>query len=332
MLNLQCKVEIRSKSTNKLVTFDYANSIEVKTSCKNLTDTATVKVPRKMQWQGKSLLDYVRRNDEITIKMGYKEYGLETVFNGFVNTVSNDTPVVIECENRMRQFKTVTVKAEVIKNFNIKKFIQKYVPGMTVIGPDIDFGTVTIEEQNLSQCLDKLMGQFPWFKGFFRDDKFVAVTDLSSLNDNKVITLDPTRNLIKEDISYTEKDDVKIAIKAVSILRDNSKIEVVVPDEATAENSDYEQRQLYFPGYTDAASLKAAAQKQLDQYCCAKVEGTVTTFGVPFVRKCDIVRLRDEDRPEYNGDFWVEAVDHSFGNGGYRQKITLGYKLQHTTI
>ncbi len=68
MLNLQCKVEIRSKSTNKLVTFDYANSIEVKTSCKNLTDTATVKVPRKMQWQGKSLLDYIRRNDEITIK------------------------------------------------------------------------------------------------------------------------------------------------------------------------------------------------------------------------------------------------------------------------
>ncbi len=33
MLNLQCKIEIRSKSTQKTVTFDYANSIEVKTSC-----------------------------------------------------------------------------------------------------------------------------------------------------------------------------------------------------------------------------------------------------------------------------------------------------------
>ena len=39
MLNLQCKVEIRSKSTNKLFTFDYANSIEVKTSCENLCDS-----------------------------------------------------------------------------------------------------------------------------------------------------------------------------------------------------------------------------------------------------------------------------------------------------
>ena len=57
MLNLQCKIEIRSKSTQKTVTFDYANSIEVKTSRENLTDTATVKVPRKMQWKGKSLLD-----------------------------------------------------------------------------------------------------------------------------------------------------------------------------------------------------------------------------------------------------------------------------------
>jgi hypothetical protein len=64
MLNLQCRIEIRSKNTQKTVTFDYANSIEVKTSCENLTDTATVKVPRKMQWKGKSLLDYVNRNDE----------------------------------------------------------------------------------------------------------------------------------------------------------------------------------------------------------------------------------------------------------------------------
>ena len=81
MLTLQCKIKIRNKSTNKTITFDYANSIEVKTSCKNLTDTATVKVPRKMQWRGKSLLDYVRRNDEITIKIGYKEYGLESDIN-----------------------------------------------------------------------------------------------------------------------------------------------------------------------------------------------------------------------------------------------------------
>lgn len=35
MLNLKCKIKIKSKSTNKIVTFGYVNSVEVKTSCKN---------------------------------------------------------------------------------------------------------------------------------------------------------------------------------------------------------------------------------------------------------------------------------------------------------
>lgn len=43
MLTLQCEIKIKSKSTNKIVLVDYVNSIEVKTSHKNLTDTAVVK-------------------------------------------------------------------------------------------------------------------------------------------------------------------------------------------------------------------------------------------------------------------------------------------------
>ena len=68
MLTLKCQIEIRSKSTKKTVRFDYANSIEVKTSCNSLTDTAVLKLPRKMSWRGKPLTDYVRRNDGITIR------------------------------------------------------------------------------------------------------------------------------------------------------------------------------------------------------------------------------------------------------------------------
>ena len=45
MLTLKCQIEIRSKSTKKTVRFDYANSIEVKTSCNSLTDTAVLKLP-----------------------------------------------------------------------------------------------------------------------------------------------------------------------------------------------------------------------------------------------------------------------------------------------
>ncbi|MDD4848939.1 MAG: hypothetical protein PHR53_09305 [Bacteroidales bacterium] len=94
MLILQCDIKIKGKNTNKTVSFNYVNSIEVKTSCKNLTDTAVVKIPRKMSWQGKSILDYIRRDDEITIKAGYQNWGIETVFKGYVNSVENGLPKV----------------------------------------------------------------------------------------------------------------------------------------------------------------------------------------------------------------------------------------------
>lgn len=327
MLTLQCEIKIHNIDSGKTVSFNYANSIEVKTSCKNLTDTATVKVPRKMSWMGKPLTDFVRRNDEISISMGYKEHGLETVFKGYVSRVENSTPIVIECENEMRLFKTITVKAEIIPNFNIKSFIRRYAPGVEVVGPDIDFGTVTIQEQNLSQALDKLMDSFGWFKGFFRDGKFIAVTDLAAIAGNKTFTFDPERNMIKDQLKYTLSEDVKIAVKAVHINRDNTKIEVTVPEEAKS-NSDYEQRQFFFPEYDTEQSLREAAEKTQKEFVCDKMEGKIIAFGVPFVRKCDIVRLKDRQRKERDGKrFWVDAVDYSFGTEGYRQTITLGYQL-----
>ena len=123
MLTLKCQIEIRSKSTKKTVRFDYANSIEVKTSCNSLTDTAVLKLPRKMSWRGKPLTDYVRRNDGITIRAGYAEHGLETLFQGYVKDVENGRPVEITCENEMRRLKGITVEPEIIPNFDIRAFM-----------------------------------------------------------------------------------------------------------------------------------------------------------------------------------------------------------------
>jgi hypothetical protein len=48
MLKLICNIEIQGKDNQK-IRFDYVHQIEVKTSRKNLTDTAVIKVPRKIR-------------------------------------------------------------------------------------------------------------------------------------------------------------------------------------------------------------------------------------------------------------------------------------------
>lgn len=313
MLILQCEIKIGSKSTNKIVSFDYVNSIEVKTSCKNLTDTAVVKIPRKMKWKGESILNYIRRDDPITIRAGYKEYGLETLFKGYVKDVENNTPIVITCENEMRLLKTINVKAERIEKFNIKDFIKRYAPEIEVECPDeIDFGEVIIQEQTLSQFLNGLMQKFTWFKGFFRGGKFVAVIDMNKMQKPTVHTFSPERNMVGDALKYTIKEDVKIAIKATSILKDNTKLEVMVPKEAEI-GKDYEQRQFYFPGYTDETKLKEAAENKLAEFDCNKMSGTITAFGIPYVVKGDIIKLKDKIRTERDGkQFRVDAVDYKF--------------------
>jgi hypothetical protein len=42
MLILQCEIKIKNKNTNIIVLLDHVNSVKVKTSCKNLTDSAMV--------------------------------------------------------------------------------------------------------------------------------------------------------------------------------------------------------------------------------------------------------------------------------------------------
>jgi hypothetical protein len=331
MLTLKCQIEIRSKSTKKTVRFDYANSIEVKTSCNSLTDTAVLKLPRKMSWRGKPLTDFVRRNDGITIRAGYAEHGLETLFQGYVKDVENGRPVEITCENEMRRLKGITVEPEIIPNFDIRSFMRRYAPDIRVAGPDkINFGEVIVDErQSLASFLDELTRKFDWFRAFFRDGVFVALFDPDALDDVRVISLDPTRNVISDSLKYTLAEDVRVCVKATSIQDDNTKIEVTVPAEAEAKPSEYEQRHFYIPNYKDKASLKEAAEKKLAEYKTDKMEGTLTLFGVPFVRKGDVVRLTDKDRPERDGKrFRIDAVTYSFGTGGYRQEVTLGKRVR----
>lgn len=328
MLRLQCKIiiEHNAEGGKKIVSFDYVNAIEVKTSTKDFTDTATVKVPRKMYWKGHNIMEYLKRNDAITIQMGYSNFGtVATVFKGYISTIENSSPIVISCENIMRHFKTITVEPEIIPDFDIADYLAKYAPDVNVICPDnIGFGKVVIKKRmSLTQALDQIRQAFPWFKGYFKiNGDFVVITDTEA--DRNTINLDPERNIITDNLKYILAEDVKVKIKMTSILPDNKKLEVTVPED---DDSDYEQRQ-YLSKKTTAAELKAEAEQRLATFKSDKMSGDITIFGVPFVQKGDIVRLNDKIRTERDGmKFLAEAVTYSFNEKGYRQRITLGNKI-----
>ncbi|MDR0560097.1 MAG: hypothetical protein LBG92_07990, partial [Prevotellaceae bacterium] len=341
MLKMICNIKIKGKD-NKIIRFDYCNSIEVRTSCKNLTDTATVKVPKKMFWREKPLTDFIGRGNEIEIEAGYEEYGLQTLFRGWITGVENSYPLIINCENEMWKFKTVTVPAEIIKKFNLKDYLQKYGGVQVDVAENLSFGSMDIkEEMSLAQAVDLIMQSYPYVVGYFQDGIFKAF--LSSdrwAKGLKPVTLSPERNMVANSLKYTLADDIKICLKAVSIKRDNTQIVAFAPANAYNVKTDkkgktthtqkdgWEQRQEFCPQLTTQREVQDYADKRAAEWITDKMEGSVTLFGVPFIRKGDLVKLQDRDRTERDGKkFIVDAVDYSFGTDGYRQTVTLGYAI-----
>lgn len=71
-----------------------------------------------------------------------------------------------------------------------------------------------------------------------------------------------------------------------------------------------------------------AINKQ-QEWVMDKIEGNITAFGLPFVRKNDIVKFCHPLKKEIDGKrFLVSGVDYNFTQQGYRQVITLGYQLK----
>lgn len=93
---------------------DFVNDVEIKSSFKNLTDTATIVIPRKLKWKEKPLIDglhsIIKRDDKVKIELGYYTngtQGLRLVFDGFVKRLVPNAPITIECEDYMFAVKDI---------------------------------------------------------------------------------------------------------------------------------------------------------------------------------------------------------------------------------
>jgi hypothetical protein len=291
-----------------------------------------------MQWKEKPLTDFIGRGNEIEMRVGYAEYGLETVFKGYVKDIENNMPLVISCENEMWRLKKITVPAETIEKFDLKAYLQKYGEGVRVeIVDSLSFGSINItEEMSLAQALDKIKDTYPYALGYFQDGIFKAVLNTERWTTSpKPVIFDPDRNMTSDSLKYTLADDVKICMKAISIQRDNIQLVGYAPEKAfigsgnkKTPKSGWEQRQEFCPQCTTQAEVREYADRRAAEWITDKMEGTITAFGVPFVRKGGVVELRDADRKERDRKrFVADAVDYSFGTSGYRQTISLGSRI-----
>lgn len=324
MLRLQSKITFTSKTDGTEIVFDFVNQVEIETSYENLTDTAKITIPRKLNFDGKPIavgVDSIfKRGDTVKIELGYFP-DLRTVFEGYVSKVNPKTPIVLECEDKMFILKTTIISKYSKTSVTLKNLLTDIIGDVVEFRTllDVELGSFKVSNASVAKVLDTLKSDYGFYSYFVNGVLNVGLAADSS--DTQTIEYKFEENIIDDSsLEYQRSEDMRLKVKAVSInSSDNSKIEVEVGDEDGALKTFYTQN-------ATLEGLRQFANLKLTEWKYEGFSGSFTTFGEPYVRHGDTAKLISDKFPEKNGLYEVVSVKRLLGMDGYKQDIELGIK------
>lgn len=319
--------EMKSKVTIGAFVYTGIVSFVCESSWETLTDTATLTFPRKVEWQGKALATgadpLIKRGDPVTVELGY-DYAGEQVFRanaftGYVTSIHATIPVTVECEDAAWLLKQITITKS-YKDAEINTLLKDLLPSVVHFeSPQVRLGPFRISNATPAMVLDKIKDQY-FLKSWFRTGKlYFGLAYRAELQSKHTIRFD--HDVVENDLKYVKEEDVKISLKVISVAPDNSRKEYQFGDPGG------EVRTVYYYD-KNAADVKLMGEQEIERLRYTGYRGTLTIFGQPFVQHGDVVTITDPFYPERDGSYLVKSVKTSFGDGGYRQLITLDVKVQ----
>ncbi|MEG2276681.1 MAG: hypothetical protein RSA53_05530 [Odoribacter sp.] len=316
MFQLKCKITIKGTKT---WIFERIAGCEISLDSETLTDTCTIRLPKKITWANEAGVP-LKRGDAVSVELGYDEE-LKTRFLGYIRTVGTKIPVEINCEDSMWMLKKTAVKKLSYTSVTIDKLLKDILP------PEVDYkvfgeqniGQYRITVNTVAEVLDNLKEN--GIRSFFKltDGKPILYCGLffPALNGKKTF-FKSGLNVIENNTEFRRAEDIKLKVKATSLRSDNKRTEVTVGDD------DGEVRSI-FKCNVDKKELESWAKQELEVLKSDGLTGSIKTFGVPEVDKGDHIYVEADESPK--GLYSVKKVEIEFGENGYRQTIELDRKL-----
>lgn len=126
-------------------------------------------------------------------------------------------------------------------------------------------------------------------------------------------------NIISDqNLEQQRAANIRLRVKAVSLMPDNKKIKVEVGD------ADGEHRTLHTYNKSES-ELKAWAEQEIKRLKYDGLTGSFTTFGAQLVDKLTAIGIKIDG--EKQGVYQVKKNVIKYGTGGFRQEITLGMRI-----
>lgn len=139
-------------------------------------------------------------------------------------------------------------------------------------------------------------------------------------------------NTITEETGATCKDGSKKTkhkrLEVLVSIKDGKKTtKVIEQGDRVPDNTEGERRTFFFAGAKTTDELATLAFQQLERYYYDGLKGSFQTFGIPYVKHGDHVRIKNPKLPEQDGLYKVRGVEYTGGTNGLRQRITLDFKI-----
>lgn len=318
MYVLTCKIEIDGDSSWEL---DKVTSVEITRDVGQLTDTCRLTFPKNIKWDGESRPPF-KRGDGVKVWLGY-DGDLQLAFVGYVRDVGFKTPVVLNCEDEMYQLKYMEAQKKAYTSVDIETLLRDQLGNaytINVLGEQ-NLGQYRVQADTVASLLGHLAenGIRSFFK--YEDGKPVLYAGvLFERSGQKATQAFRTGvNLIDySGLEWKDSQDVRICVKAISLMPDNKKIKVEVGD------SDGERRTLHTYNKQES-ELKAWAEQELIRLKVDGLTGSFKTFGYRLADVMDPIGVIIDD--EKRGVYQVAKNVITFGDSGFRQDITLGQRV-----
>lgn len=309
MLSFNCRITVGRYVFNTL------NYVEISKSWKTIADTAIVRLPGLKQ----KLEKVIKSGDPVKIELGYNKNYI-TEFEGFVAEVMPRVPFELRCEDESYRLKREQIAAKAWKSVKLLDVL-KYIAGDIISKqiPDVTLAPFRLDKMSKYKALEKIKDEYG-LTVYFRNKKlFVGLAYTENSASDKVIYHFQKNVLPNPDITFRRKEDVRIKVQAISILKDNKKLKVEVGDD------DGDSTTLHFYNITTEAELKKLATEQLEKLKYDGYKGSLITLGLPYAEHGFTAVLLDDDYSERRAKVFIDSTTVKASKSiGYRREAELG--------
>lgn len=324
MLRLTCKTQIQGKQTWEL---HQISECEITRDTATLTDTCKLTIPQNIKWRSNSALEGhpINRGDKVRVWLGYNDR-LELAFQGYVRSVGQKAPIVIECEDEMFKLKSQPAKPLAYKKVNLDTLLRDQgISYQTKILGEQELGQYRVKADTIASLLGELKGQ--GIRSFFRLEGGEPVLYAGVIfspkeveNKGHMQVFSNKLNIISNtNLKQVKADTMRLKVKAISIMPDNKRIKVEVGDK------DGELIKLHTYN-KEEGELRKWAEQEVKRRKRDGLTGDFETFGDHLVDKLEVIGIKLNGIKQ--GKYQVKKNIIKFGASGYRQNITLGFRVE----